>query len=66
MANPNLEITAAEFERLVRDWILRQGGKLDSLEVTYDVKIEGYDSIYQIDVLAKFRAFAGARIYRSD
>lgn len=33
MANPNIEISAAEFERLVRDWIIRQGGELTSLEV---------------------------------
>lgn len=31
MANPNLEIKATEFERLVRDWILKQGGELTSL-----------------------------------
>lgn len=60
MANPNLEITAADFERLVRDWILKQGGELKSLEVKHDVKVEAYDSTYQIDVLAKFQAFAGA------
>lgn len=60
MANPKLEITATEFERLVRDWILKQGGELTSLEVTHDVKVEAYDSTYQIDVLAKFQAFAGA------
>lgn len=60
MANPNLEIKATEFERLVRDWILKQGGELTSLEVTHDAKVEAYDSIYQIDVLAKFQAFAGA------
>lgn len=60
MANPNLEISAAEFERLVRDWILKQGGELTSLEVKHDVKVEAYDSSYQIDVLAKFQAFAGA------
>ena len=60
MANPNLEITAADFERLVRDWILKQGGELTSLEVTHDVKVEAYDSTYQIDVQAKFQAFAGA------
>lgn len=58
-ANPNLEITAAEFERLVRDWILKQGGEVTSLEVKHDVKVEAYDSTYQIDVLAKFQAFAG-------
>ena len=62
MANPNLEITAAEFERLVRDWIVKQGGELTSLKVTHDVKVEAYDSTYQIDVLAKFQAFAGAEL----
>ncbi|GFZ63139.1 hypothetical protein PSE10C_06890 [Pseudomonas amygdali pv. eriobotryae] len=36
MANPNLEISAAEFERLVRDWILKQGGELTSVEVKPD------------------------------
>ncbi len=60
MANPNLEITATEFEFLVRDWILKQGDELTSLEVKHDVKVEAYDSTYQIDVLAKFQAFAGA------
>lgn len=45
MANPNLEITAAEFERLVRDWIVKQGGELTSLKVTHDVKVEAYDSL---------------------
>lgn len=60
MANPNLEISATEFEFLVRDWILKQGGELTSLEVKHDVKVEAYDSTYQIDVLAKFQAFAGA------
>lgn len=60
MADPNLAITATEFERLVRDWIVKQGGELTSLEVTHDAKIEAYDSTYQIDVLAKFQAFAGA------
>lgn len=58
-ANPNLEITAAEFERLARDWILKQGGEVTSLEVKHDVKVEAYDTTYQIDVLAKFQAFAG-------
>lgn len=60
MANLNLEITSADFERLVRNWILKQGGELTSLEVAHDVKVEAYDSTYQIDVLAKFQAFAGA------
>lgn len=60
MASPNLEITATKFELLVRDWILKQGGELTSLEVKHDVKVEAYDSTYQIDVLAKFQAFAGA------
>jgi hypothetical protein len=31
-----------------------------SLEVKHYVKVEAYDSTYQIDVLAKFHAFAGA------
>ncbi|UZS69280.1 restriction endonuclease [Pseudomonas syringae] len=60
MADPNLKITATQFERLVRDWILKQGGELTSLEVTHDMKVEAHDSTYQIDVLAKFQAFAGA------
>ncbi|MBA1376664.1 restriction endonuclease [Pseudomonas brassicacearum] len=60
MAEPNLEISATEFEWLVRDWILKQGGELTSLEVTHDAKVEAYDSTYQIDVLAKFQAFGGA------
>jgi restriction system protein len=60
MANPNLEISATEFECLVRDWIIKQSGELTSLEVTHDVKVDAYDSTYQIDVLAKFQAFAGA------
>lgn len=60
MANPNLEINATEFECLVRDWIAKQGGELTSLKVTHDAKVEAYDSTYQIDVLAKFQAFAGA------
>lgn len=60
MANPNLELTATEFELLVRDWILKQGGELKSLEIKHDVKVEAYDSTYQIDVLEKFQAFAGA------
>lgn len=60
MANSYLEITATEFERLVRDWILKQGGELTSLEVTHDAKVKSYDSTYQIDVLAKFQAFGGA------
>lgn len=46
--------------RLVGDWIRKQGGELTSLEVTHDVKVEAHDSTYQIDVLAKFQAFAGA------
>lgn len=50
MANPNIEITSTDFERLVRDWILKQGGELTSLEVTHDVKVEAYDSTYQIDL----------------
>ncbi|WGT34987.1 hypothetical protein [Pseudomonas atacamensis] len=54
MANTNLEISSAEFERLVRDWIIKQGGQLTSLEVRHDVKVEAFDSTYQIDVLAKF------------
>jgi restriction system protein len=60
MADPNLKITATQFERLVRDWILTQGGELTSLEVTHDVRVEAHDSTYQIDVLAKFEAFGGA------
>ncbi|MND34970.1 Restriction endonuclease [compost metagenome] len=60
MVNPKLEITATEFERLVRDWLLKQGGELASLNVSHDVKVEAYDSTYQIDVLAKFQAFGGA------
>jgi len=60
MADPNLKITATEFERLVRDWILKQGGELTSLVVTHDVEVEAHDSTYQIDVLAKFEAFGGA------
>lgn len=60
MANPDLEISATEFERWVRNWIVKQGGELTSLEVTHNVKVEAYDSTYQIDVLAKFHAFAGA------
>lgn len=60
MADPNLKITATQFERLVKDWILKQGGELTSLEVTHDVKVEAHDSTYQIDVLAKFQALGGA------
>jgi len=60
MANPNLDITATEFEYLVREWILKQSGELTSLEVIHNVKLEAYDSTYQIDVLAKFQAFGGA------
>ena len=59
-ANSNLEINATDFERLIRDWILKQGGELASLEVTHNAKVETYDSTYQIDVLVKFQAFAGA------
>lgn len=43
MADPNLEISAAEFGRLVRDWVIKQGGELTSLEVKHDVKVEAYD-----------------------
>lgn len=60
MANSHLEISATEFEQLVRDWIIKQGCELGSLNVTHNVKVEAYDSTYQLDVLAKFRAFAGA------
>lgn len=60
MADPNLKITATEFERLVRDWILKQGGDLTSLEVRHDLKVEAHHSTYQIDALAKFEAFGGA------
>lgn len=61
-ANSNLEINATDFERLIRDWILKQGGELASLEVTHNAKVETYDSTYQIDVLVKFQAFAGAEL----
>ncbi|WP_025752828.1 MULTISPECIES: restriction endonuclease [unclassified Pseudomonas] len=60
IANGNLEVTPNEFEHLVKRWLLNQGGELSSLEVTHNAKVETYDSTYQIDVLAKFRAFAGA------
>lgn len=59
-SDPTLDITPTEFERLVRNWIVSQGGELTNLEVTYDAKIEAHDSTYQIDVLAKFQAFGGA------
>ena len=39
MANPNLEITATEFEQLVRNRIFKQWGGLTSLEVKHDVKV---------------------------
>lgn len=60
MANGNLDITPTEFEHLVKEWIFKQGGELSSLEVIHDAKVEAFDSTYQIDVLAKFQAFAGA------
>lgn len=60
MAKSNLHIEATEFECLVGDWIIQQDGELTSLDVTHDVKLEAYDSTYQIDEMAKFRAFAGA------
>ncbi|MGF6455296.1 hypothetical protein ABIA55_000760 [Pseudomonas frederiksbergensis] len=41
-ANFNLEITATEFEHLVRDWIFRQCGELTSVEVIRDAKVETY------------------------
>lgn len=59
-SDPSLDISPTEFERLVRNWIVSQGGELTNLEVTHDAKIEAYDSTYQIDVLAKFQAFGGA------
>ncbi len=37
-----------------------QSGELTSLEVAHDVKLDAYNSTYQIDVMAKFRAFASA------
>lgn len=49
-------LTATEFEVLVRDWIEKSGQALKSLEVKHNQKIEAHDSTYQIDVLARFEA----------
>lgn len=59
-SDPTLDISPTEFERLVRNWIVSQGGELTNLEVTHDAKVEAHDATYQIDVLAKFQAFGGA------
>lgn len=50
------DLTATDFEMLVRDWIEDSGQALKSLEVKHNQKIEAHDSTYQIDVLARFEA----------
>lgn len=59
-ANSNLNLTPKQFELFVCEWLSRQGCNIASLTVAHDQKIEGHDSTYQIDVVAKFEAFAGA------
>ncbi len=53
----NLNITATQFEVLVKDWVKLIGKDLISIDVKHNEKLEAYDSTYQIDVVAKFEAF---------
>jgi hypothetical protein len=54
-------LTAQEFELLVKNYLENIGHKLEQLEIVHNDKIVAYDGKYQIDVRANFIAF-GTRI----
>lgn len=53
----NTNISATEFEILVRDYLNEIGGDLHKLNIKHNQLIKSYDGNYQIDVYAEFEAF---------
>ncbi|WP_159473766.1 restriction endonuclease [Chryseobacterium sp. 18068] len=52
----NTDITATEFEILVKNYLVEIGGNLNDLKIQHNTKIESYDGNYQIDVYTEFEA----------
>lgn len=57
----NAEITPTEFEKLIHSYLINLGQSLIEFKAAHDIKVEGYDGTYQIDVYAEFEAL-GAKI----
>lgn len=59
---PNVaDITPDAFERQVRAWLESVSCNLESFSATHLEKLTGADGEYEIDIVARFRALAGAR-----
>lgn len=56
------EISSKEFEQLVHSSIERLGKNLKEFKAKHNVKLKTHDSVYQIDVTAKFEVLGGAEI----
>lgn len=58
---PNVsDITPDAFERQVRAWLESVSCNLESFSATHRERLAGADGEYEIDVVASFRALAGA------
>jgi len=57
----NVDITPIEFEKEVARCLKENGMNLTNSIVRHNVKARGSDGLYQIDVMAEFEAFGGAK-----
>jgi restriction system protein len=57
-----IDITPAEFERQVKTWLARAKRTMARFEVTGLRKLEGPGGEYELDAVAEFEIFGGARI----
>lgn len=54
------EITPEKFELQVKSWLESTASNLESFSAEHRKDLQGLDGEYEIDIVAKFRAFAGA------
>ncbi|WP_312246482.1 restriction endonuclease [Stutzerimonas nitrititolerans] len=54
------EITPEKFELQVKSWLESSASRLESFSTEHRKDLKGHDGEYEIDVVARFRAFAGA------
>lgn len=62
LSNILTDIKSQDFELLVTSFLKEAGNGLTDLVVTHDTKQVAKDGAYQIDVIAKFKAFLDAEI----
>lgn len=55
-----MKVTPEEYELEVRSWLEKSGPELREFEVTHRETVQGSSGEYEIDAVARFRAFRGA------